>query len=249
MGWCSGMISPQVGFMNTHSAQSTPGRLCWTFRESPTRRLMTQHSDSDYCHHPSSSPPVISHFTERKTCQKLRDLTNVIKWNNWAAEVQIPGVPESQLGTLRAPETALPLWALRAAFTASQGLGEKMEMGGEKGKGRREKEKKGQGGRGKKKRKGGKKEGKREKGKVSQKIFFDSSSTNIIKPEYSLGYVKRMNLKGVMMWLFFPGSEGSKCQQESFMGDIPSPTDAQNHQWPTALHLMATYLYLKPLSP
>lgn len=160
MGWCSGMISPQVGFMNTHSAQSTPGRLCWTFRESPTRRLMTQHSDSDYCHHPSSSPPVISHFTERKTCQKLRDLTNVMKWNNWAAEVQIPGVPESQLGTLSAPETALPLWALRAAVTASQGLGEKMEMGGEKGKG-----KKRAGGEGEEEKKRGKGEKKKGRGK------------------------------------------------------------------------------------
>lgn len=33
--------------------------------------------------------------------------------------------------------------------------------------------------------------------------FFDSSSTSIIKAESSLGWVKKMNLKGVTMWCFF----------------------------------------------
>lgn len=63
------------------------------------------------------------------------------------------------------------------------------------------------------------KRGKGEKrGKGSQNMFFDSPSTNIIKPESSLGNVKKMNLKGVMMWCFSLGSECNNYQ-ESFMGD------------------------------
>lgn len=54
-----------------------------------------------------------------------------------SSRVQIPGVPDSQQGTLSAPETALPLWAFRAAFTAAQGLGEKMGERWGKGKGRK----------------------------------------------------------------------------------------------------------------
>lgn len=59
--------------------------------------------------------------------------------------------------------------------------------------------------------------------------FFDSSSTSIIKAESSLGWVKKMNLKGVTMWCFFL-DQCNNCQQESFMGNISSSADIQNYQ-------------------